>query len=161
MSKITIVSLPLLAMLATASITATILSPTPPAAYAQQLFGGIGSECTGGGFAEAQCKSDKIERIANATIKNMTSDQEIQSLKAQDPEFAAFTNIVSGCLTGQGGPSLTIGQCNMSMTEATGKWCGLEGYNEQKCMIASSIAQNVTDANLLAMDVGSFLGSLE
>jgi hypothetical protein len=166
-TRIVVIMISLL-LVAVASGTTTTTTTTI-AAYAQggggQLFGGTDDdECsrlgeTVGGFEEAECKLEKALAINNATVQNQINNPRIQELEAQDPVFKSFGDMVLGCMSENG--TIPQFQCNSALQSASGNWCNLEGFDQEKCTYVSGAANNFTQAMILLADVESFVGGLE
>ena len=89
-------------------------------------------------------KQEGVDAIMNGTISSQIRlNQTAQTLIAQDPQFKAFTEIWVNCLNHLGYLNGTISeeQCNATFDEGTGKWCGLEQYDMQKCDYASNLVR--------------------
>jgi hypothetical protein len=146
-------------------IPTTTTTTTTLAVYGQggESFGTV-DECsrlgqTSGGFAEAECKLNEALAINNATIRNQLNNPRIQELEAQAPQFKTLGDLVLGCMSENG--TIPQFQCQMSLQEASATWCGLEGFDQEKCTYASGVANNFTQSMLLSAEVERFLGGLE
>jgi hypothetical protein len=75
----------------------------------------------------------------NTTSTTARTAESLAQLRAEDPSFDAFHNIMDLCTdnTLYGNGTISHFQCIQSLQEGVDKWCGIENYHKDKCESAS------------------------
>lgn len=103
-------------------------------------------------------KQAETKGLFNATLQAQLTNPQIQALKAQDPEFNNFGNIVADCTDiADGYNNLPANQCNLSIQSALDQWCLLDDdYYAEKCNYVQGVQQNYTRALELSYELFLF-----
>jgi hypothetical protein len=88
---------------------------------------------------EAYAQTPTNTTATNTTSTTARSAESLAQLRAEDPSFDAFHNIMDLCTdnTLYGNRTISHFQCIQSLQEGVDKWCGIENYHKDKCESAS------------------------